>query len=228
MATNPQYLAAGKGLLGGDNMAAIHLSHAVGGDLFLGFISAVAFATILAVVAGLTLAGASAISHDLYASVIAKGRVNEQTEVMVSKVASFGLGILAIILGVIFEKQNIAYMVGLTFAIAASTNFPILVLSIFWKGLTTRGAVVGGFAGLASAVLLTVLGPTVWKTILGNPEAIFPYSNPAIVSLPLAFIASWLVSVMDNSEQAKKEREAFGPQSVRSETGLGAEGAHAH
>lgn len=231
--TNPDYLdAAGKGLRGGANMAAIHLAHAVGGDLFLGFISAVAFATILAVVSGLTLAGASAISHDLYANVFARGRSNEQTEIRVSKLASLGLGVIAVILGIVFEKQNVAYMVGLTFAIAASTNFPVLVMSMFWKGLTTRGAVIGGFIGLAAAVILTVLGPTVWIDVFhmgpSAKDAIFPFKYPAIFSMPLAFLSIWFFSIIDNSQQAKHERDAFEAQLVRSETGLGAEGAHAH
>ncbi|PKU22199.1 cation acetate symporter [Telmatospirillum siberiense] len=226
---HPEYLdAAGKALRGGNNMAAVHLAHAVGGDLFLGFISAVAFATILAVVSGLTLAGASAISHDLYANVFFRGRTNEQHEVLVSKAASLGLGVIAVILGIIFEKQNVAYMVGLTFAIAASTNFPVLVMSMFWRGLTTRGAVTGGFIGLAAAVILTVLGPTVWVDVLKYPEAVFPLKYPAIFSMPLAFVATWFFSVIDKSPQAKREQEAFEAQLIRSETGLGAEGASAH
>ncbi|HVI51764.1 MAG TPA: cation acetate symporter [Candidatus Sulfotelmatobacter sp.] len=231
VSTDPSYLDVAKGglnLRGGNNMAAIHLANAVGGDLFLGFISAVAFATILAVVSGLTLAGASAISHDLYANVFARGRANEQTEVRVSKIASIGLGIIAVLLGIVFEKQNVAYMVGLTFAIAASTNFPVLIMSMFWRGLTTRGAVIGGFIGLAAAVILTVLGPTVWKDVLGNPTAIFPFKYPAIFSMPLAFLSIWFFSIIDNSQRAKDERDAFEAQLVRSETGLGAEGAHAH
>jgi cation/acetate symporter len=226
---HPEYLdAAGKALRGGNNMAAVHLAHAVGGDFFLGFISAVAFATILAVVSGLTLAGASAISHDLYANVFYRGRTNEQHEVRVSKIASLALGIIAVILGIIFEKQNVAYMVGLTFAIAASTNFPVLIMSMYWGGLTTRGAVTGGFIGLAAAVIFTILGPTVWVDVLGYPAAIFPLKYPAIFSMPLAFIATWFFSVIDKSEQAKREQAAFEAQLIRSETGLGAEGAVAH
>jgi cation/acetate symporter len=227
--TNPEYLdASGKALRGGANMAAIHLAHAVGGDLFLGFISAVAFATILAVVSGLTLAGASAVSHDLYANVFFRGRTDEVTEIRVSKAASLVLGVIAVILGIIFEKQNVAYMVGLTFAIAASTNFPVLIMSMFWRGLTTRGAVGGGFIGLAGAVILTVLGPTVWVDVMHNAAAIFPYKYPAIFSMPLAFFATWLLSVTDSSASAAAEKDLFDAQLVRSETGLGAEGAHAH
>jgi cation/acetate symporter len=225
----PEYLdATGKALRGGANMAAIHLAHAVGGDFFLGFISAVAFATILAVVSGLTLAGASAISHDLYANVFFRGRTNEVHEVRVSKIASLGLGVIAVLLGIVFEKQNVAYMVGLTFAIAASTNFPVLIMSMYWEGLTTRGAVVGGSLGLIAAIALTVLGPTVWVDVFHYQTAIFPMKYPAIFSMPFAFVATWFFSIIDKSESAKLERKAYGAQLVRSETGLGAEGAAAH
>ena len=226
---NPEYLDAAKGtLIGGNNMAAIHLSHAVGGDFFLGFISAVAFATILAVVSGLTLAGASAISHDLYANAFALGKVNEQKEMRVSKIATVVLGIVAIILGIAFEKQNIAFMVGLAFAIAASVNFPILFLSIYWDKLTTRGAVLGGTLGLATAVALVILGPIVWVQILGNAEAIFPYKYPALFSVTVAFLGIYFFSVTDNSQRAKIDREAFEAQDVRCQTGIGAEGASSH
>ena len=215
-------------LIGGNNMAAIHLSEALGGNLFLGFISAVAFATILAVVAGLALSGASAVSHDIYASVIRKGQATQQEEMRVSKMTTLALGVLAIIFGVMFEKQNVAFMVGLAFAIAASANFPVLMLSMFWKGLTTRGAVAGGFTGLLLALILIILGPTVWVSVLHHKEAIFPYGNPAIFSIPAAFIVGWLVSVLDNSEQAKKDREGFESQYVRSMTGIGASEASDH
>lgn len=225
----PEFMAAdGKGIAGGSNMAAIHLAHAVGGNIFLGFISAVAFATILAVVSGLTLSGASAVSHDLYASVWRKGRVSERDEIRVSKITTVGLGVVAILLGIAFESQNIAFMVGLAFAIAASANFPILFMSMFWKGLTTRGAFIGGFAGLISATVLVILGPPIWKTVLGHPEAIFPYSNPAIFSMPLAFLVTWLVSKADSSMGSRSEAIAFEDQYVRSQTGLGAEGAADH
>ncbi len=233
--TNPQYLdvakqalEGGSPILGGSNMAAIHLSHAVGGDLFLGFISAVAFATILAVVSGLTLAGASAISHDLYASVYKKGHADSMAEMRVSKIATVTLGIVAIALGIMFEKQNIAFVVGLAFAIAASANFPILFLSIYWSKLTTRGAVIGGSLGLATAVILVILGPIVWVQILGNAEAIFPYKYPALFSVTVAFIAIYVVSITDTSDDAKCERDAFEAQNIRSQTGIGSEGAVAH
>ncbi len=218
-----------KGLKGGGNMAAVHLSKAVGGDLFLGFISAVAFATILAVVAGLTLSGASAVSHDLYASVFNKNCTSEQ-ELRVSKIATIGLGILAIFLGIAFEKENVAYMVMLAFAIACSSNFPVLFMSVLWKNCTTRGAVVGGFVGLIMAAVLTIGSASVWEAVLKNPKgsAWFPYNSPAIFSMTAAFFTIWLVSILDNSEQAKKERAAYPAQQLRSETGLGASAASAH
>jgi cation/acetate symporter len=215
-------------LFGGNNMAAIHLSHVVGGDIFLGFISAVAFATILAVVSGLTLAGASAISHDIYAIVVKKGKATEESEIKVSKRSVIVIGIVGVILGIAFEKQNIAFMVGLAFAIAASANFPILFLSIYWKKLTTRGAFIGGFIGLITAITLVIIGPIVWVQVLGNAEAIFPYKHPALFSVTAAFIAIWFFSITDKSEKAKKEVEAYEAQSIRAETGIGADGAVDH
>ena len=233
--TNPEYLdvakqavSGGYPILGGKNMAAIHLSHAVGGDFFLGFISAVAFATILAVVSGLTLAGASAISHDLYASVFKKGKADGASEMKVSKMATIALGIIAIFMGIAFEQQNIAFVVGLAFAIAASANFPILMLSMYWRKLTTRGAVIGGSLGLATAVMLVILGPIVWVDILGNAEAIFPYKYPALFSVIVSFASIWFFSVTDNSDEAKAEQEMFDAQYVRAQTGIGAEGASEH
>ncbi len=225
---NPAYFDAKGGLIGGNNMPAIYLADALGGSFFLGFIAAVAFATILAVVSGLTLAGASAISHDLYANVFARGKSNEKTEVFVSKIATIGLGIVAVALGIAFRTVNVAFMVALAFTVAASTNFPVLVLSMFWRGLTTKGAVIGGLLGLISAVGLIIAGPLVWKTILGNPTPLIPYDYPAIFSIPLAFIGTWFFSIIDNSAQATKERDLFDGQLVRSETGLGAEQAASH
>ena len=209
-------------------MAAVHLSAATGGSLFLGFISAVAFATILAVVAGLTLAGASAVSHDLYAEVIARGRVSEQKEVRISKISAIVIGIVAIILGYIFENQNVAFMVGLAFAVAASCNFPVLLMSILWKGTTTRGALIGGLLGLVSAVVMVVLSKAVWVQTFGFPKELFPYDNPAIFSMPIAFLGIWAFSKLDASERAKAEIEAFDAQYIRSETGIGATAAHVH
>jgi cation/acetate symporter len=229
LVNNPEFFdPATGGILGGNNMAAIHLSNAVGGEIFLGFISAVAFATILAVVSGLTLSGASAISHDLYASVLRHGEALEGEEIRMSRIATVILGIAAILLGIVFEEQNVAYMVGLAFAIAASVNFPVLFLSMFWQRLTTRGAFFGGGIGLVSAVLCMILGPTIWVDILGNAEAIFPYKHPALFSMSAAFISIYIISKLDNSASAREEALAFEDQYVRSQTGLGAEGSVSH
>ena len=228
LTNNPSFLDGAGNILGGNNMAAVHLSKAVGGDVFLGFISAVAFATILAVVSGLTLAGASAISHDLYASLFCHGKAQEKREVMVSRISTIMLGVVAILLGITFEKQNVAYMVGLAFAIAASVNFPILFFSMYWSRLTTRGAFLGGAAGLLTAILCVLFGPIVWVDILGNTKAIFPYKYPALFSMSIAFITIIIISYLDKSPQAKKETAAFDDQFVRAQTGLGAEGAAQH
>ncbi|MBI3093496.1 MAG: cation acetate symporter [Rhodocyclales bacterium] len=219
-----------KGLKGGGNMAAVHLSKAVGGDLFMGFISAVAFATILAVVAGLTLSGASAVSHDLYASVWRKGKVDSATELRVSKITTVCLGILAVLLGIIFEKQNVAFMVMLAFAVACSANFPVLFMSVLWKDCTTKGAVAGGTVGLILSVALTIVSPAVWEATLGNPKgsALFPYASPAIFSMTAAFAVIWIVSLLDRSAQAAKERALFPAQLIRSETGVGSSSASGH
>ena len=228
VSTNPAFKDAAGALIGGNNMAAVHLADAVGGSLFLGFISAVAFATILAVVAGLTLAGASAVSHDLYASVIKGGKANEKDELRVSKITTVALGVVAIVLGILFEKQNIAFMVGLAFSIAASCNFPVLLLSMYWKKLTTRGAMIGGWLGLITAVVLMILGPTIWVQILGHEKAIYPFEYPALFSMAVAFIGIWFFSITDKSAAADEERARFFPQFIRSQTGLGASGAVAH
>ena len=228
--TNPQFLDAKGALLGGNNMAAVHLSNAVGGNVFLGFISAVAFATILAVVAGLTLSGASAVSHDLYATVIKKGKADSASELRVSKMTTIALGVVAVVLGIAFEKQNIAFMVSLAFAIAASANFPVLFMSVLWKDCTTKGAVIGGFLGLISSVVLTVVSPSVWEVTLGNPKgsALFPYTSPALFSMTIGFMGIWFFSILDTSRRAKLDRAGFLAQQVRSETGIGAAGASGH
>ena len=228
---NPDFFEGGKlggKLIGGGNMVAMHLAKAVGGNLLLGFLSAVAFATILAVVSGLALAGASAISHDLYARVIKKGNVSETDEIRVSKYATIVLGVIAIVLGIAFEKQNIAFMVGLAFGVAAAANFPVLILSMYWKGLTTRGALWGGYSGLVSAVLFVLLSKSVWVDVLGYKAAIFPYTQPALFAMPLAFFMAWLMSKTDGSVRAKAEIAAFDDQYVRAQTGFGAASAAKH
>jgi cation/acetate symporter len=230
--TNPEFADTAKGTIkaGGANMAAVLVAKVVGGDIFFGFISAVAFATILAVVAGLTLSGASAVSHDLYATVFKKGNADSASELKVSRITTLALGVVAVVLGIAFEKQNIAFMVALAFAIAASANFPVLFLSMLWKGCTTKGAVIGGFLGLISSVGLTIVSPSVWEATLGYPKgsAWFQYSSPALFSMTIGFVGVWLFSILDNSAQAQKERADFDAQQVRSETGLGAAGASGH
>ncbi|MCP1713716.1 cation/acetate symporter [Kerstersia gyiorum] len=217
-----------KSLIGGTNMVAVHLANAVGGSMLLGFLAAVTFATIVAVVAGLTLAGAAAISHDLYANVIAKGRASDRDQFRISRISTVVLGVLAILLGIIFENQNVAFMVGLAFAIAASSNFPVLVLSISWCGCTTRGATIGGFLGLVTAAGWVILSQTVWVDVLGFAEPITPFPNPGILSIPLAFVAIWVFSKLDTSKRAKSEQAAFDALTVRSQTGIGAAQASDH
>ena len=232
--TNPEMADTAKGIIlggaGTANMAAVLVAKTVGGNVFYGFISAVAFATILAVVAGLTLSGASAVSHDLYATVIKKGKADSASELKVSRMTTLALGVIAVILGIAFEKQNIAFMVSLAFAIAASANFPVLFMSVLWKDCTTKGAVIGGFLGLISSVALTVVSPSVWEATLGNPKgsAWFPYSSPALFSMTIGFVGIWLFSILDRSQDAANERAAYAVQKVRSETGLGASGASGH
>jgi cation/acetate symporter len=226
--TNPGFKDAAGKLLGGNNMAAVHLASAVGGDIFLGFISAVAFATILAVVAGLTLSGASAVSHDLYATVIKKGQPAPGSELRVSKITTICLGIVAVFLGYVFETINVAFMVSLAFAIAASANFPVLFMSVLWSKCTTRGATVGGFLGLATAVILTVLSKSVWVDVFHNAHEIFPYTSPALFSMTVGFVGVWLFSVTDNSPRAAIDKAGYEAQEVRSETGIGASTASAH
>ncbi|MBP0627774.1 MULTISPECIES: cation acetate symporter [unclassified Cupriavidus] len=224
--TNASFQDGSGKLLGGINMAAVHLASAVGGNVFLGFISAVAFATILAVVAGLTLAGASAVSHDLYATVFKKGQATSSVELRVSRITTIILGLVAVVLGIVFEKQNIAFMVSLAFAVAASANFPVLFMSVLWKGCTTRGATVGGFIGLLSAVVLTILSQAVWVDVFHFSSAPFPYTSPALFSMTAGFLGIWFFSVTDKSTRARVDKAGFEAQELRSETGIGAvEGA---
>jgi cation/acetate symporter len=215
---NPAYVLPNGALRGGGNMAAVHLAHAVGGDLMLGFVAAVAFATIIAVVAGLTLSGAAAVSHDIYASILRHGRVNERTEVRISRAATLVLGLLAVVLGIAFRGQNIAYVIGLVVGIAAASNFPVL-LSLYWRGLTTRGAVLGGSTGLVLSVVLTVLGPSVWVKVLGHATPIFPLDPPTLVALPAAFVVCVGVSLLDRSSRATMDRAGYAEQSRRMQGG---------
>jgi cation/acetate symporter len=216
---NADYSTGGTGVIGGSNMVAVHLAHYVGGDIFMGFISAVAFATILAVVSGITLAAGATVSHDLFSNVVRDGKCSEFEELMISRITVVVLGILGMYLAIVFEGQNVAILATLPLAIGASTNFPLLFLSMFWSGFTTRGAIYGGYSGLVLALLLILLGPNIWVKVLGFEEAIFPYTFPTLFSMSINFVFCWYFSVTDKSERAQQEKDAFPAQLLRSQTG---------
>jgi len=188
----------------GGNMAALLLAETVGGQAFLGFIAAVAFATILAVVAGLTLAGAAALAHDVWVSVLRRGQADEREQFVVARVSTIVLAIASIVLGIVFKGQNVAFMVGLAFAIAASANFPALLLSVFWRGFTTRGAQASMLLGTASTLLLIYLSPTIQVDILKQPSAWFPLRNPGLVTIPLSFVVGIVVSLAAPEPEAAR------------------------
>ncbi len=219
LTNNPEFSAGGLQLRGGSNMAAIHLSQIIGGNIFMGFICAVAFATILAVVSGLMLSAAATISHDLYAGVIRKGECDEAEELRVSRLTVVVLSVIGILLALMFEGQNVAVLATLPLVIAASANFPILFLFMYWKGFTTRGALFGGYTGLALAVSLIILGPTVWVNVLGYEQALFPYTYPTLFSMGACFLFAWFFSITDNSPRAAAEAAAFAEQQRRSHLG---------
>jgi cation/acetate symporter len=229
--TNPEFLDAKGALRGGGNMAAIHLANAVGGNVFLGFISAVAFRHHSGCGGWFDpVRRIGCVSRHLRHRHQDRARPTVLTNCASPRSPPFALGILAVTLGIVFEKQNIAFMVSLAFAIAASANFPVLFMSVLWKDCTTKGAVNGGFLGLISSVALTVVSPSVWEATLGNPKgsALFPYTSPALFSMTIGFVGIWLFSVLDNSARAKTDRDGFLAQQVRSETGIGAAGASGH
>jgi cation/acetate symporter len=205
---NPRFHDASGALIGGGNMVVVHLTSVVGGELFLGIMSAIIFATILAVVAGLTLAGVAALAHDLYGQAIKRGRATERQEMVVSRLATVLIGVIVILLALAFEKQNIAYLASLALSLAASSTFPLLILAIYWRGLTTRGAVVGALAGLTAAVLLVVLGPAVWTDVLKLGAAPIATAYPGLYSIIIAFALMWGVSALDRSPRAALERTA--------------------
>jgi cation/acetate symporter len=216
---NADYSLGGTDIVGGSNMAAIHLAQIIGGDVFMGFISAVAFATILAVVSGITLSAGATISHDLYSNVISKEKCTETQELWISRVTVVVLGAVGIFLAIIFEGQNVAVLATLPLAIGASTNFPLLLLSMYWGGITTRGTLAGGYAGLLSAVALLLLGPNVWVPVFGFDTAIFPYAYPTLFSMSICFGFAWWFSITDKSSRADEERSVFEAQLLRSQLG---------
>ncbi len=221
LAGNPAFTGAdgGLNLRGGNNMAAIHLSQVMGGDIFMGFICAVAFATILAVVAGLLLSAAATISHDLFAGVIRRGRCTDAEELRVSRATVVLLSAVSVLLAILFKGQNVAVLATLPLAIAASTNFPVLLLFMYWKGFTTRGALYGGYTGLLLALGLIILGPSVWVGVLGFERPRFPYAYPTLFSMGACFLCAWFFSVTDKSPRAAAEADAFAAQQVRSQAG---------
>jgi cation/acetate symporter len=204
----------------GGNMAALLLAELLGGTPFMGFIAAVAFATILAVVAGLTLAAASALSHDIFVSIFRKGQASEAEQVKVARISVVIFGIVAIALGILFKGQNVAFMVGLAFAIAASGNFPALFLSIVWKKFTTAGAVASILIGSISATVFIVLSPTVWVDVFKFKEAVFPLKNPAIISMTLSFVCGIIASYIWPDKEAEQK---FEDEKLRTYLGIGAE-----
>jgi cation/acetate symporter len=187
LGADPRFVTAPGELIGGNNMAALYLAEALGGDIFLGIIAAVAFATILAVVSGLTIAAAATVSHDLYATFVPQDVQSEAQELRVSRIAAFAFAATGIALSIIFQNENINILAATAFAIAASATFPTLFLALFWRRLSTAGAIAGGLAGLIAAILGIALGPAVWVGVLGNAEPLFPYQFPTIVSMPIAF-----------------------------------------
>lgn len=218
VSNNEAYFYQGK-LIGGSNMAAVHLAHALGGDILMGFMSAVAFATILAVVAGLTVSGSAAVAHDLYAQLMCNGEPDKAKELFLSRLTAVILCVLGVLLGILFQHHNVAFIAVMPMVISASVNFPILILAMYWRGLSTRGAVVGGMVGFIGSIVLIVAGPKVWVSVIGAKAPLFPYDYPALFTMTAAFITMWLVSVLDNSSEAKQDRRLFDEQLVAAELG---------
>lgn len=216
---NPAYIDATGQLTGGSNMAAIHLTSELGGSVLTGFMAAVSFATILAVVAGLTVTGTAAISHDLYAEVLCKGNPNPRLELQLTRIMTVVIGVIAVLLGILFQNENVAFIAAMPMVVSASVNFPVLFLSLFWTGLTTAGAIVGALVGLLSSVILIIVGPQVWVSVLGFEEALFPYDYPALFTLPLALLSAWLFSKIDRSARATQDRDNYHALLLQSELG---------
>jgi cation/acetate symporter len=214
-----EYVDESGRIAGGANMVAIYLARLIGGEVFFGLMAAVAFATILAVVAGILLSASAAVAHDLYSRVIRRGDISDKEEVTMSRIATLVIGAIAIGLSVLFKDVNVAVMSTIALAVGASVNFPAIFLALFWNKLTTRGAVAGGVTGLIVVIVLIVLGPTVWVNVLGNESAIFPYAYPTLFSVGAAFAVTMAVSLTDNSKRAEQERAAYPAQLVRSEIG---------
>lgn len=214
-----EYVSESGQIAGGANMVSIHLSRLVGGEAFFGLIAAVAFATILAVVAGILLSASAAVAHDFYARVVRKGKISDAEEVSVTRWATLIIGAIAIALSVFFKEVNVGVLSTIALAIAASVNFPAIFLVLFWKGLTTKGAIAGGVTGLVVVMVLVTLSPTVWVNVLGNSQALFPYAYPTLFSVSAAFVVTIVISLLDKSKRAQIDRSAYPEQIVRSELG---------
>lgn len=212
------YNEAGQ-MIGGVNMVAIHAARAIGGDFLYGFLAAVAFATILAVVAGLTISAAATIAHDLYSVTFKDNRGNHDTELRISRWSVVVIGIVGVGLGSLFETQNIAVVVAFAMAIAASVNFPILIFSMYWGRLTSHGATRGGVLALVFTMVLIILSDSIWVGVLGNEKAVFPYVYPTVFSMPFGFLAVFLFSCLDKTEKGRQEVERFKPASIKAEIG---------
>ncbi|MDA5193835.1 sodium:solute symporter family transporter [Govanella unica] len=225
---DPTYFTADGNLIGGNNMSAVHVAHVVGDGALMGFVSAVAFATIVAVVSGLTLSAAATVAYDLYGHVFNRSNVTEKQILRVSRIVPFVVGALAIWFGLLFKDQNIAVIVIESLAIAGSSTFPVLLLAIYWKPLTTRGAFWGGMIGLVVAIALAVMGPKVWVDVLHYSDPLFPLDFPTLVAMPLTFVLCWLFSITDRAGQDAAHDAAYRRQTIRAETGIGSEGAAKH
>lgn len=216
VSTDARYFFQGE-LIGGSNMAAVHLSHALGGNLLMGFMSAVAFATILAVVAGLTVAGSAAVAHDLYAQMICHGEPDARKELLISRITAGVLCGLGVLLGIIFQHQNVAFIAVMPMVISASVNFPILILAMYWRHLSTRGAVAGALVGFVSSIGLIIAGPKVWVDIVGADTPLFPYDYPALFTMSAALLTMCIVSLLDRSAKAEQDRQLFDKQLIAAE-----------
>src|SRR5699024_7402076 len=201
------------------NMAAPLLAEALGGDFLMSFVSAVAFATILAVVAGLVLSGASAFAHDIYGQVIKKGKISERQQMLAAKIAVFSVSVLSIILAIFAQNQNVAFLVSLAFCVAASANLPVIVFTIFWKRFNTAGAITGILTGLFAALILVVLGPNVMDptgAAFIDMSPGFPLDSPALISVPAGFLGAFLGTFLGKQESEEKYREV----QVKAATGI--------
>jgi cation/acetate symporter len=213
----PEFFDGAGVLRGGANMAVVHVSRLLGGDVLMGIVSAVTFATILAVVAGLTMASAGALAHDLYAQVFRRGKASEAQELRVFRFATLAVTVVAALLGIAFKGTNISFLVSLAFSVAASANFPVLMLSLYWRGLTRRGALVGGAVGLISSTGMLIAGPAIWVDALGYARPLFGSNYPTLIALPAALFTAWAVSMLDTRNRDGQAQRTFDALAAKSQ-----------